>query len=211
MRSRRQPVPRERADDHPEQDEVDERVGEVDRDLEPLARGGRAHALEDERGADRGDGERGDEPVHPQRARDVAGAGAQQREHADQHQRREEQVAGVGRRRDRDLLRRPQDRRVVDLPQGPGGDAGADPAPGPALAASVAAKPTHTHSPAPASEDDVVAEAREERAGVGSRARTTCASQSTSQAATSTQRARRTAVNGRGCHTGKIGACTPAL
>ena len=111
----------ERADDQAEQQQVGDRVGEADRDLHRLAGGAVAHGLEDERGAGGRDGERGGDAVGPERAGHVAGAAAQEHQHADEHQRREEQVAAVGGRGDRDLLRGPQDGGVVDLAEGPRG------------------------------------------------------------------------------------------
>ena len=100
--SMRQPDGRERADDDAEEDEVHERVGEADGDLQALARrGGAGHGVVEQQGADRRDAERGREAVHPHDRRHARRAGAHQGERADQRQRREQQVAGVGQRRDR--------------------------------------------------------------------------------------------------------------
>jgi hypothetical protein len=156
---------RERPDDHAEQHEVHQRVGEADRDLERPARRVLLDGLEDQRRAGRAHGERSGDPVRPQRARHLARAAAQQRDHAGQQQRREQEVAGVGRRRDRDLLRRPQDRRVVDLAERPGCDRRRDQQPGATLGTLAPGERGPAAQQRGHEQDDVVREAAEQRAG----------------------------------------------
>jgi hypothetical protein len=131
----------QRAYDEADQDQVGEGVGEPHGNLQRLPGGAVEHGLEDDRGARGRDGEGGRDPVGPERAGNVARAAAQERQDPDQHERREQQIADVGRRGDRDLLRRPQDRGVVDLAERPSRDADADQQPGAALRAALRRDP----------------------------------------------------------------------
>ena len=175
------------ADDHADQDEVAERVGEVGGDLERLARGVLLHGVEDERRAGGGDGERRGDAVGPQRAGHVTRAAAQQRDDAGEHQRREQQVAGVGRRRDRDLVGRPQDRGVVDLAERPCRTAAPISSQARRSRRAGATSPAQTQSAAPASRTTSWANRLNSGPASRSGASTTYACHSTSHAATASQ------------------------
>ena len=117
---------RERADDHADQQQVGERVGERRRHHHRLARHVVEHGLEDHGGADRGDRERGDRAVGPQRLRHVVGARPHECEHAGHREHREEQEARVRRGGDRRRLHVVEDDRVVEVAERPGEHADAD-------------------------------------------------------------------------------------
>ena len=153
---------RQRADGHADQDEVGERVGERRRDLDRLAADVVERGLEDDRGADRGDRERGDRAVDPERGRDVAGAGAHEREDPGAGEHREEQEADVGGRRDRRRLEVVEDDRVVEVAERPREHADADQQPrrllAPRLPGAAEAQHAREHL------DDVVRVVAEDRA-----------------------------------------------
>ena len=102
-----------------EHHQVAERIGEVrgDGGERPLGAGDDA---EHERGADGGAGQRADEAVEPQRARELVRAGPQQQHQAGERRREDAQVAGVGERRVRRRGVVGERRRPVDVT---GGDA----------------------------------------------------------------------------------------
>ena len=127
------------------------------------------HGLEDERGADRGDGERGGEPS----AHSVLGTSRvrarSEREARRRSEHREEQEAGVGRRRDRRRLEVVEDGRVVEVAERPREHADADQQPRASLAPRLpgAAEAQHAREHL----DDVVRVVAEERARAQARGR----------------------------------------
>ena len=124
----------ERGDDHGQQDEVAHRVGEVGRDTERVAADGVQHGLQDDRGAHGARGERGGQPVDPQRPWGALDARAQQQAQPGEDERVEGQVAGVGDRRDGDDRVVGQHQRPVHVAARPQQRAHADEPPGEALA-----------------------------------------------------------------------------
>ena len=85
------------ADDQAEQDHVGQRVGEVGPDRRRVAAGRGAHGLEDDGGADRRDGERGDQAVQPQPDAEPRHPGAGEQD--DRRRRRADRSSATGRRR----------------------------------------------------------------------------------------------------------------
>ncbi len=154
------PPERHRAGDHAEQDRVAEGVGEVRGDLQRLAVGRAEHAAEDRGGAEGGHGQGGDRPVEPQRH---AGRGDPPAGHEHQPgvgERVEDEPQRVARRRDRDGVLVPQDRRVEDVPRRPQQRGAADEPPGgPLLRLQRGAGEADERR---ADEDDVVAPATKE-------------------------------------------------
>ena len=120
----------EGGDDHGQQDEVAHRIGEVGGDTERVAADGVQHGLQDDRGAHGARGERGGQPVDPQRPRGALDPRAQQQAQPGEDERVEGEVAGVGDRRDGDdrvvgqhhrpvhVAARPQQRAHADEPPG---------------------------------------------------------------------------------------------
>ncbi len=124
----------EQADGGGHEHEVEDRIGEADQDRDGVAVEVRGDGAEDERGRAGGDGAGGDQAVDPEAAALVAAVAGEDDDAAD-GQRREEQVAGVGGGGERRARVGPEDARVVELAEAPGGHAGGEQRPAePALA-----------------------------------------------------------------------------
>jgi hypothetical protein len=126
----------EGGDDHGEQDEVADRVGEVGGHAERVATDRVHDGLQDDRGAHGCGRQRGGEPIDPQRARRALDARAHEQAQAREDERIEGQVAGVGDRRHGDDRVLGEDQRPVDVAAGPQQRARSDEAPGEALASA---------------------------------------------------------------------------
>jgi hypothetical protein len=109
------PVEGDDADQHREQQQVEQRVGEVGGDDELRAAGLVEDGVEDDGSAEGRDDETADDPVQPETPVQLLDAPAQQQSESDVRERVEGEVEAVGERRERDLLAPRQEERVVEV------------------------------------------------------------------------------------------------
>jgi hypothetical protein len=118
-------------DDHDgDQSEIRERISEIRQNLPAVAAGPLDDRAEDERRADGGNRQAGDQPVHPEVGAHVLQPAAEHQPEPDVDERVEREIPGVRERGDRDLVQVPERDLVVEISDHPGEQAEPDERPG---------------------------------------------------------------------------------